>query len=86
MSIVSRMLAEQSRDWQSSAQNYLARLGQSEYQAGLRAHVKAGRRRSTYKHNPSQYHRDLVDRLGRNDEEGFKSLKGLQGYASKVGS
>lgn len=72
-------------DWYSAAQAYLARLGQSEYRAGLAAHLKAGRHPRTYKHNPSQYHRDLVEFLGKNDEEGFKALKMLQGYASAVG-
>ncbi len=66
-------------------QNYLQHLGAAEYQAGLHAHLKAGRKRSTYRHNPSQYHRDLVDLLGRDDEEAFKALKGEQGYAHAIG-
>jgi hypothetical protein len=69
----------------AAAQNYLARLGQAEYQAGIRVHLKAGRKRSTYRHSPSEYHRDLVDLLGRDDEHAFKVLKGEQGYASVVG-
>lgn len=71
--------------WQSAAQDYLARLGAAEYGAGLRLHVKAGRRRSTYRHNPSDYHRQLVADLGRDDENGFKSHKMLEGYASIIG-
>lgn len=72
-------------NWQRAAQQYLARLGEAEYGAGLRAHVKAGRKPSTYRHNPSQYHRDLVAYLGRNDEQGFKRLKMESGYSSEVG-
>jgi hypothetical protein len=69
-------------DWQDGAQAYLARLGLAEYRAGVAAWVKNGRKASTYRHNPSQYHRDLVELLGQNDEHEFKGLKGLQGYAS----
>ena len=73
-------------EWHSAAQRYLARLGLAEYSAGLAAHVKRGRKRATYRHTPSEYHFSLVVLLGRNDEAGFKALKGEQGYASKVGS
>lgn len=73
-------------DWFKHAQAYLQRLGQAEYQSGLRAHVKQGRSPKTYRHNPSEYHRELVDLLGKDDEHGFKSLKGMSGYSSSVGS
>jgi len=67
-------------------QSYLSRLGSAEYGAGMRAHVKRGRKPSTYRHNPSQYHRDLVKLLGEGDERGFKALKMTGGYASAVGA
>ena len=66
-------------------QNYLTRLGIDEYQAGIQSHIKSGKRRSTYRHNPSQYHRDLVKCLGRDDEVSFKILKREQGYSSVLG-
>jgi len=72
--------------WAESAQAYLARLGESEYSAGMRAHVKAGRKPKTYRYNPSEYHRELVRLLGADDENGFKYLKMEQGYSSKVGA
>jgi hypothetical protein len=72
-------------DWQTAAQAYLARLGLAEYRAGIAAHTRAGRRATTYRHNPSEYHRHLVTLLGRNAEEGFKALKLEQGYASAIG-
>jgi hypothetical protein len=72
-------------EWQSAAQAYLARLALAEMRAGRIAHRKSGRKESTYRHNPSQYHRDLVALLGRNDEEGFKALKLAQGYAHELG-
>ncbi len=71
-----------STDWYVHAQRYLHRLGALEYQVGLAAHVKQRRSPKTYHHDPSQYHRNLVELLHRNDEEGFKALKGEQGYAS----
>ena len=69
----------------AAMQAYLARLGESEYGAGIAAHIKRGRKPGTYKHCPSQYHRDLVTALGNYDEEQFKAIKGLQGYASPLG-
>jgi hypothetical protein len=71
--------------WQSSAQEYLQRLASAEYEAGVAAHKKKGRKPNTYRHDPSQYHRDLVDLLSKDDEHGFKALKALQGYASALG-
>jgi len=72
-------------NWQQAAQSYLARLGNAEYAERLHAHKKRGRLAKTYRHNPSEYHRALVELLGQNDEAGFKSLKMLQGYASDLG-
>jgi hypothetical protein len=75
-----------SRNWQSAAQNYLARLANEEYKGQLRAHLKKRRAKSTFRYSPSAYHRDLVKLLGKNDENGFKVLKMRQGYASSVRS
>lgn len=72
-------------DWQKSAQEYLSRLSMEEYRSAMDSHLKAGRKRGTYRHNPSEYHRKLVELLGTNDEEGFKALKGMEGYSSAVG-
>jgi hypothetical protein len=69
----------------TAIQAYLTRLGLAEYQAGMAQHIKRGRKAKTYRHNPSQYHRDLVEALGRDDEEAFKALKLEQGYASDLG-
>jgi hypothetical protein len=66
-------------------QNYLCRLGMSEYRQGIAQHVKAGRSRRTYRHNPSEYHRLLVDMLGRGDEYAFKAEKMLRGDYSALG-
>jgi hypothetical protein len=71
--------------WQVAAQAYLAKLAQAEYRAGIWAHTRAGRKDRTYRHCPSDYHRSLVAVLGQNDEEAFKAIKGLQGYASILG-
>jgi hypothetical protein len=73
-----------STSWQPAAQAYLARLGFAEYKQNLQAHIKTGRRVSTYRHNPSEYHRELVRLLGANDEPSFKAMKLEQGYASAV--
>lgn len=74
-----------SSSWWSGAQAYLARLGLAEYRAGIAEHGRRGRKPATYRHSPSAYHRALVELLGKNNEEGFKALKALQGYASAVG-
>ena len=78
-------MRDRSTEWQITAQAYLARLGAAEYSAAIAAHVKAGRVPRTYRHNPSEYQCQLCALLGRNDEEGFKALKMLQGYASEIG-
>ena len=70
--------------WWVSASAYLDRLGASEHKQQISQHLKAGRSRSTYRYNPSDYHRDLVEALGRKDEEGFKRIKMLSGYASAL--
>jgi hypothetical protein len=75
-------VCRRAKAWHTAAMQYLARLGLSEYEQGLVAHLRAGRRRSTYRYSPSEYHRRLIDLLGRNDEEGFKGLRLEQGYAS----
>ena len=73
------------KEWQTGAQEYLARLGAAEYAAQREAHAKKRRSPKTLRFSPSQYMCDLVELLGNNDEEGFKALKMLQGYASSVG-
>jgi hypothetical protein len=71
--------------WWGPAQSYLNRLAMAEYKVALAAHLKRGRKKHTYQHNPSDYHRQLVELLGKDDEEGFKALKMLQGYSSVLG-
>jgi hypothetical protein len=69
--------------WQTAAQDYLARLCNAEWLAqGAPVPTK---RRPLNRYCPSQYANDLVRLLGQNDEEGFKALKMLEGYASVVG-
>jgi len=79
------MFNDASMEWQVAAQAYLQRLGAAEYGSAIAAHRKARRSVRTYRHNPSEYMRDLVAALGRNDEEQFKAIKMLQGYASEIG-
>ncbi len=70
-------------EWHSPAKRYLERLGLAEW-LGQRNAIK-GRVPKSFRYSPSPYHRALIDCLNRNDEEGFKALKGLEGYASAVG-
>jgi hypothetical protein len=71
-----------SNDWMAAARRYLAKLGEQEYNVGLRHHLKLGRKASTYRYSPSQYHADLCHELGYGTEESFKALKMEQGYSS----
>lgn len=73
-------------NWHGPARTYLERLGFAEYKAQLRQHLKKGRAKSTFRYNPSQYHRNLIECLNQNDERKFKALKLEQGYASTIGS
>jgi len=68
-------------EWHTGAQLYLARLGFSEWTAWR----KRRNRKKTDRFSPSEYHRTLVDLLGRNDEKGFKAYKLETGYASELG-
>ena len=72
-------------NWQLSAKKYLERLGQSEYEQQLNQHLKRGRRKSTFRYCPTEYHSQLIECLNKDSEEGFKGLKMLQGYASSIG-
>lgn len=67
-------------DWHTAAKQYLERLGLAEYRAFL-----ARKRRKRDRFSPSDYHRELIGYLNRNDENGFKTLKMLEGYASVLG-
>ena len=71
-------------DWHKSAKAYLERLGMGEYQQQLSHHLKSGRKKRTFRYYPSQYHMDLIDCLNENNEETFKAIKLLQGYASAI--
>jgi hypothetical protein len=71
-------------NWAAPAQSYLARLGLAEYSAGMREHIKRGGRPSTYRYQPTEYHAHLCRLLGADDEHGFKALKLLSGYSSKL--
>lgn len=61
---------------------YLERLGAAEYAAFKQ--TKDGRKRGA-RYQPSPYHAELVRLLGTRDEDGFKALKALEGYASALG-
>ena len=73
-------------NWQSPAKAYLDRLAQAEYKAQKAQHLKARRSLKTFRYRPTDYHRDLIEHLEADNEEAFKSLKMLQGYASEVKS
>lgn len=74
-----------SYDWWCAGQDYLRRLCQVEYASQMREHVRRKRSKNTFRYNPSEYVRELVEFLGKNDEEGFKALKLEQGYTSHLG-
>ena len=71
--------------WYRGATTYLLRLGYAEWLAQGKP-VPSGRRyQYGRRYFPSQYHRDLIEDLNRNDEQGFKARKMLSGYASALG-
>jgi hypothetical protein len=70
--------------WHSTAKRYLERLGMAESREQLARHIKTGRAKSTFRYCPSDYHRELIDCLNRNEEGRFKALKLEQGYSSAV--
>lgn len=72
-------------NWHNAAKQYLERLGLGEYEEQLAQHVKARRSKNTFRYCPTDYHSQLIELLGQDDEEEFKALKMLQGYASGIG-
>lgn len=69
----------------TACQAYAERVGKAEYQAGLAAHVKAGRSRRTFLFTPSAYLDELCRLLGYGTEEEFKALKMTEGRGSPLG-
>lgn len=61
------------RDWQAAFSKRLERVALDEYRMQRAAHLKAGRRKSTFRYNPPDWQRDAVAALGRNDEEAAKA-------------
>lgn len=70
-----------STDWQIAAQAYAARVARAEYLAQRAAY----KRKTGFRFAPSEYLQSLCAAMGRNDEEGFKAIKMLEGYASAAG-
>lgn len=69
-------------NWHIAAKAYLTRLSAAEYAAQRKAYKGAAKK---FRFVPSDYSRDLIAAMDRNDEEGFKSQKMLEGYASRIG-
>lgn len=62
------------RDWQAPVQKRLQRLANRNYKAQLKAHLRGGRSRRTFRFNPPAWQRDIVAALGRNDEATAKAI------------
>lgn len=62
------------RDWQAPVQKRLHRLANRAYKAQLKAHLRRGRSRRTFRFNPPGWQRDVVAALGRNDEAAAKAI------------
>lgn len=76
-------MCAESTNWHIAAKAYLARLGQAEWEQQKRP--RGGKGRGARAFQPSDYHRELIECLNQNNEERFKALKALQGYASALG-
>ena len=73
---------EKCNSWHIHAKRYLNRLGYSEYKEQLSQHLKKGRKKSTFRYCPSEYHSTLIEYLSEDNERGFKATKLEIGYAS----
>ena len=62
-------------EWWTPCNAWLCRRALAEYRVQLASHVKRGRKASTFRYNPPEWHRDAVSALGDNDEETFKAIK-----------
>lgn len=68
--------------WHAAAKEYLTRLCREEW---IQQGCPVPKRANSRKYIPSDYVRQLVDCLNKNDEERFKAIKSLQGYCSVIG-
>jgi hypothetical protein len=67
--------------WTTHCRPYVDRVCAAEYEQQKRA----SKGRKSFRYSPSDYARQLIEYMDQDDEEGFKSLKMLQGYSSAVG-
>lgn len=67
--------------WQTFAMQYLERLGRAEYDAQRKRHKGTLK---SFKFKPSEYMESLIECTKQNDEEKFKTIKMLEGYASEL--
>jgi hypothetical protein len=78
-------MTQDSTEWQTDAIAYIGRLGTAEYMAQRAAHEQRRASPKRFRFSPSQYMLDLIEFTKRNDEEGFKTRKMLEGYLSELG-
>lgn len=62
-------------EWWTPGNRWLEKRALAEYRVQLASHVKRGRKPSTFRYTPPDWHRDAMVALGRNDEETFKAIK-----------
>jgi len=60
--------------WWSAAQARLCKMALEEYKQQRAAWVKAGRSPNTFRYSVPEWQQEIVDALGRNDENDTKGL------------
>jgi hypothetical protein len=60
-------------DWQSGFGRMLERAAFREYESQVAAHLRRGRKRSTFRYSVPEWQQSAVDAMGRNDEEAAKA-------------
>lgn len=75
-------MADSSLHWHTAAKNYLTRLAHAEW---ISQGKPIPKRKNSKRYVPSDYYRSLMECLNRNDEQQFKAIKMLEGYASAIG-
>jgi hypothetical protein len=66
-------------EWHTSAKAYLDRLCAAEYETQRKKHKGSLK---NFRFTPTDYVNNLIQCLNVNDEEAFKAIKMLQGYAT----
>ena len=64
-----------SNDWLGPMNDWLCAWALKEYDAQIAAHIKRGRRKTTFRYTVPEFQADIIDAMNDGDEERAKAIK-----------